>query len=223
MMMCSQIKYYGGVNRCPFITDELVLYKNFTNKNHFTWTLGTIVKNLGRVLYLIKDNKTNKIVKRHVNQVVKYKGRVTPTTVSHPEPNKTPEVFSESSPPDVPPIFDVGPQLTVPSTGVPNILAGGPEAMTRQSPSHEPAGLNNEGEPTMGEEEHARPLDTPSVAAPASPAPAPAPPTAASRTPPLPAAAAAAADDAPPESADPPAASSRLKRARPRFDYKQYF
>ncbi|XP_063546352.1 actin nucleation-promoting factor WASL-like [Cydia strobilella] len=219
MMMCSQIKHYGGVNRCPFITDELVLYKNFTNKKHFTWTLGTIVKNLGRVLYLIKDNKTNKIVKRHVNQVVKYKGQVTPTAVSHPEPNKTPECFSESSSPDVPPVFDVGP------TGVPSMLAGGPEAMTGQSPSHEPVGRNNEDELTMGEEEGARPLDTASVAAP-RPAPVPAPAAdagCAPPPPPPPPPPGPAADDAPPDSADPQAASSRLKRARPRFDYKKFF
>lgn len=72
-----QRKAYGGKNEKKFDTGDEVLYKKYTNKNKFTWCRGLVLKNLGNVMYLIKDGITLTSVKKHKNQIVLYKGHKT--------------------------------------------------------------------------------------------------------------------------------------------------
>ncbi|XP_046964488.1 uncharacterized protein K02A2.6-like [Vanessa cardui] len=66
---CLQTKYHGGKLRTNFKPDDVVMFKSFINKNRYVWCKGTIIKQLGKVLYLIKTCEGIN-VKKHKNQIV---------------------------------------------------------------------------------------------------------------------------------------------------------
>lgn len=70
---CSQLDYYGGTSRTHFVPNEGVLYKSYINKNKFCWRKGCVIKRIGRLIYLIRDDITQETVKRHLNQILKNK------------------------------------------------------------------------------------------------------------------------------------------------------
>lgn len=72
---CLQSKTYSGKNKKQFNVEDKVLYKKNFNNNQFTWCKGTIIKRKGRVVYLVKDNDTCIVFKKHKNQLIPYKGR----------------------------------------------------------------------------------------------------------------------------------------------------
>ncbi|XP_063544158.1 uncharacterized protein LOC134752382 isoform X1 [Cydia strobilella] len=80
-VQCS-VNYHGGVERTGFNIEDQILYKKYVNKNKFYWIRGKITKKLGQRLYLIEDQETCNIIKKHINQIVLYKGKPTdsPTT-----------------------------------------------------------------------------------------------------------------------------------------------
>ncbi|XP_061715253.1 uncharacterized protein K02A2.6-like [Cydia pomonella] len=57
-----------------FSRGELVLFKAFEANGKFKWCRGTIVKKVGKVVYIVKDNITFKTFKKHKNQIVLDKG-----------------------------------------------------------------------------------------------------------------------------------------------------
>ncbi|KAJ8710409.1 hypothetical protein PYW07_009775 [Mythimna separata] len=74
LKQCSQIKYYGGNNKQVYKPGDEVMYKKYMNNSKYMWCKGTVIKRLGKVLYLIKDDVTSLDVKKHKNQIVLYKG-----------------------------------------------------------------------------------------------------------------------------------------------------
>lgn len=71
---CSQIKAHRGNNKQYFSPGEQVLFKKFAGNNKFTWHQGTVIKRLGKVLYIVQDNITMSTAKKHKNQLWLYKG-----------------------------------------------------------------------------------------------------------------------------------------------------
>ena len=68
-----QSKYYHGNRSVNFEIGETVLIKTFTKQTQ-TWTKGIIMQKIGNSLYLIKIDKYDKLLKKHKNQIIKYKG-----------------------------------------------------------------------------------------------------------------------------------------------------
>ncbi|XP_063834568.1 uncharacterized protein LOC135083760 [Ostrinia nubilalis] len=71
---CSQIKHYGGTNKYIYKVGDKVNYKKYSNNKKFEWCIGTVVRVIGSVLYLIRDDLTSVIMKKHKNQILPYKG-----------------------------------------------------------------------------------------------------------------------------------------------------
>ncbi|CAK1585814.1 unnamed protein product [Parnassius mnemosyne] len=72
---CSQVKSHGGKEKM-FLPGQYVLYKKYSNKNKFNWCKGVIIQKLGKIIYLIRDSLLNTVVKKHVNQIILYKGTI---------------------------------------------------------------------------------------------------------------------------------------------------
>lgn len=101
--------------------NEVVLYKKFVNKSNYTWCKGIITKKIGKVVYLVKNLENSETVKRHINQLVKYKGTTIDLedtiNVNIPVYRPLPSSFSASSspsPPASPPPSPASPSLTSP-------------------------------------------------------------------------------------------------------------
>ena len=72
---CLQNKRYSSSkNKRCFTAGNSVLYKKFTNNGKFIWNRGIIIKKIGKVTYIIKDCATSTCIKKHVNQIILYKG-----------------------------------------------------------------------------------------------------------------------------------------------------
>ncbi|KAJ8704278.1 hypothetical protein PYW08_013002 [Mythimna loreyi] len=54
------------------------MFKKNMNNCKYMWCKGTVIKRLGKVLYLIKDHVTSSDVKKHKNQIVLCKGTSRP-------------------------------------------------------------------------------------------------------------------------------------------------
>ncbi|XP_013161294.1 PREDICTED: uncharacterized protein K02A2.6-like, partial [Papilio xuthus] len=78
----SQIVAHGGKNTSSFSPGERVLYKKFSSKNKFTWHKGTVLRRLGKVLYVIQDNATLSTFKKHKNQLWLCKADYTKTNLN---------------------------------------------------------------------------------------------------------------------------------------------
>lgn len=72
---CSQNKASGGHNKQCFSQGDQVMFKKYTTNGKFTWCRGTIVKKVGKIVYIIRDNITSMTFKKHKNQLVAYKGK----------------------------------------------------------------------------------------------------------------------------------------------------
>ncbi|XP_048489087.1 uncharacterized protein LOC105398744 [Plutella xylostella] len=83
MTMSLQSDYYGGTIRSDFVPGDIVMYKKFVNKNKYHWTKGVIVKKLGEVVYLLKDNESDAQLKRHKNQIFLYKEKPSSSLNEH--------------------------------------------------------------------------------------------------------------------------------------------
>lgn len=70
---CLQTKT-GGHNTQVFATGDIVYYKKHTANGKYIWCKGIIVKKIGKVLYLIKDQENSITSKKHKNQIIRYKG-----------------------------------------------------------------------------------------------------------------------------------------------------
>ncbi|XP_049866275.1 uncharacterized protein K02A2.6-like [Pectinophora gossypiella] len=60
-------------NLC-FKKGDIVLYKKYTSKSVYKWGKGIVERRIGKVIYLVKDLETTLLIKKHVNQIVQYKG-----------------------------------------------------------------------------------------------------------------------------------------------------
>ncbi|XP_026314449.1 LOW QUALITY PROTEIN: uncharacterized protein K02A2.6-like [Hyposmocoma kahamanoa] len=67
---CFQANYHGGTTRKNFSCGQVIMYKNYTNKNKFKWTQGIIIKPVGNIMFVIRDLITKKEIVRHKNQIV---------------------------------------------------------------------------------------------------------------------------------------------------------
>lgn len=92
---------------------DIILYKKYINNVKFNWHKGVIEKRVGRVLYLIKDLLTSIFVKKHKNQLVKFKGTL--HNPSSADPNTPLEDIVNLPPPPTTP-----PRTTVPLTMSPS-------------------------------------------------------------------------------------------------------
>ncbi|XP_049886633.1 uncharacterized protein LOC126381144 [Pectinophora gossypiella] len=73
MTMSLQCKQYSGKRKVSFVTGELVLVQ-IINKQKKQWTKGQILKKLGSSVYLVRVLGNNQEIKKHSNQLLKYKG-----------------------------------------------------------------------------------------------------------------------------------------------------
>ncbi|XP_026327853.1 uncharacterized protein K02A2.6-like [Hyposmocoma kahamanoa] len=90
--------------------NDIVLYKKFINKTKYTWCKGIVQKKLGNVLYLVKDIDSSEMYKRHINQLMLYKGTsnnywdsVHSSNVNLPVASPPPPLPPPQSPPPPPP------------------------------------------------------------------------------------------------------------------------
>jgi hypothetical protein len=67
-----QTKFYDGKRKVNFYNGETVLVKVYKNQKSF-WTVGVIVKQIGKTIYIVKLNN-DKTFKKHLDQLQKYKG-----------------------------------------------------------------------------------------------------------------------------------------------------
>lgn len=82
----NQIKYHKGIKENYFHKNTTVLVKDFSVPGKVSWKKGIIFKVLGKQIYLVKV-ETNKIWKRHANQIISCSLSLkpdTPTTVTDP-------------------------------------------------------------------------------------------------------------------------------------------
>lgn len=71
---CLQSKAYGGKNTQCFLPGDNVLYKKYFINKRIAWNRGVVIRRLGKTTYLIKDLLTLTQVKKHKNQLVRWKG-----------------------------------------------------------------------------------------------------------------------------------------------------
>ncbi|XP_026316320.1 uncharacterized protein K02A2.6-like [Hyposmocoma kahamanoa] len=123
---CMQInKQQRRIKKC-FSKGDYVLYKKYYSKSVYKWGKGIIEKRIGKVLYLIKDVKTSLFIKKHVNQIVQYKG--TGKDLGRGLPEDITDMLPEcTTPPSSPP-----PSSTLPP---PLQQSPPPQLLTSQLPS----------------------------------------------------------------------------------------
>lgn len=68
-----QCENYAGRREISFSVGEIVLVKVYKNNKSF-WTLGSIEEKLGSSCYMVKLKEADRSVKKHANQILKYKG-----------------------------------------------------------------------------------------------------------------------------------------------------
>ncbi|XP_028159218.1 uncharacterized protein K02A2.6-like [Ostrinia furnacalis] len=68
---CLLTERRGGKFR-TFYVEQDVFYKKYLNNNKFIWLRGKIHKNLGKMLYVVKDYNSLNYVKKHRNQLILY-------------------------------------------------------------------------------------------------------------------------------------------------------
>ncbi|XP_063365244.1 uncharacterized protein LOC134653809 [Cydia amplana] len=74
-MKISQCKQYGGQRKCNFKRGDNVLVKSFfKNGTKHTWKRGTIENKVGSRMFIVKITDLNIKVKKHVDQLLHYKG-----------------------------------------------------------------------------------------------------------------------------------------------------
>uniref|UniRef100_A0A2A4JSA9 DUF5641 domain-containing protein n=1 Tax=Heliothis virescens TaxID=7102 RepID=A0A2A4JSA9_HELVI len=115
MMTCMPTKKDRKIKMNSFKINDIVLYKKFVNKLKYTWCKGVVLRRMGKVLYLVKDIRSSESCKRHVNQLMLYKGTINgngvdtghltvnlpglPTSApSSPPPSPPPSPLPSSSP-----------------------------------------------------------------------------------------------------------------------------
>lgn len=70
---CLQSDNYRGNRKVDFKVDDVVLVKLFNQQKHY-WARGVIDKKVGKSLYLVRVAGIDQPVKRHANQLLRYKG-----------------------------------------------------------------------------------------------------------------------------------------------------
>lgn len=70
---CAQTEYYHGNREVTFTVGEIVLVRISDNRKK-QWVKGTIAKKLGTSVYIVHLNDSNRSIKKHRNQILKYKG-----------------------------------------------------------------------------------------------------------------------------------------------------
>lgn len=70
---CSQIEAHDGKDT-KFLPNQLVLYKKYSSNNKFIWAKGVIIREIGTMLFLIRDCVTSVCVRKHKDQMLHYKG-----------------------------------------------------------------------------------------------------------------------------------------------------
>ncbi|XP_047990419.1 uncharacterized protein LOC125229587 [Leguminivora glycinivorella] len=79
----SQTKNYGGRRKVCFVEGDQVLVKHiFSNGNKHVWKKGCIQKLIGNKMYLVRIIDLNILVKKHVDQLLLYKGNNSVGTTS---------------------------------------------------------------------------------------------------------------------------------------------
>ncbi|XP_063382092.1 uncharacterized protein LOC134668580 [Cydia fagiglandana] len=74
-MKISQCKQYGGQRKCNFKRGDNVLVKSFfKNGTKYTWKRGTIENKVGSRMYIVNITDLKIKVKKHVDQLLHYKG-----------------------------------------------------------------------------------------------------------------------------------------------------
>ncbi|XP_026726865.1 uncharacterized protein LOC113507291 [Trichoplusia ni] len=107
VMTCSQIDSYRGNRKVTFSVGDQVLVKLYSQQKQY-WSRGVIIKSVGKTVYLVQLTESGQIIKRHANQLLKYRGRedkscekIVPAFILPTHPTSTdqlqPEVSAEES------------------------------------------------------------------------------------------------------------------------------
>lgn len=70
---CLQSDHYRGNRQVDFKIGDVVLVKLFNQQKQY-WTRGVVDKKIGKSLYLVRLDNKDQTVKRHANQLLRYKG-----------------------------------------------------------------------------------------------------------------------------------------------------
>lgn len=68
-----QTRYYGGKRIVNFDKEETVLVK-IPHLQKYSWVKGVIIKKLGNSMYEVRICNSGSIVRKHTNQLLKFKG-----------------------------------------------------------------------------------------------------------------------------------------------------
>ncbi|XP_062542480.1 uncharacterized protein LOC134210451 [Armigeres subalbatus] len=67
----SQVKNYKGNRDIEFEVDDKVIVRDYTNPNKASWTPGTVISKQGRRNWEVKLSKNGRVIKRHLNQMLR--------------------------------------------------------------------------------------------------------------------------------------------------------
>lgn len=70
---CLQSNHYRGNRKVTFNIGDNVLVKQYKQQRHY-WSRGSVVKKIGNSIYIIQICNSDQTLKRHANQLLKYKG-----------------------------------------------------------------------------------------------------------------------------------------------------
>ncbi|KAI5631351.1 hypothetical protein NE865_15940 [Phthorimaea operculella] len=101
MTMFLQCKRYHGNRSVTFTVDELVLVQIFQNQKT-QWVKGRITKKLGSAVYLVRILDRSRTVKKHANQILKYRGEEDNQDCSPEQPIQSIDPIEE--PTELPPL-----------------------------------------------------------------------------------------------------------------------
>lgn len=68
---CSQIRNYKGSRNIELKVGDKVMARDYTNPNKAKWTPGVITSSQGKRNFLVKLSKNDRIIKRHLNQMIR--------------------------------------------------------------------------------------------------------------------------------------------------------
>ncbi|GBP76399.1 Uncharacterized protein K02A2.6 [Eumeta japonica] len=71
----SQSKYFGGKRKINFtVGDKVIVKRHYQNGNKYKWLRGTLVKDLGSRVWLVRTHELTQCLKKHVDQLLHWRG-----------------------------------------------------------------------------------------------------------------------------------------------------
>ncbi|GBP35335.1 hypothetical protein EVAR_20708_1 [Eumeta japonica] len=71
----SQSKYLGGKRKTNFtVGDKIIVKRHYQNGNKYKWLRGTLVKNLGSRMWLVRAHELTQCLKKYLDQLLHWRG-----------------------------------------------------------------------------------------------------------------------------------------------------